>query len=36
MFGEKAIGIALLVGVFILGGGLAWIFRGLRKDATKQ
>ena len=28
MFGEKTIGILLLVGVFLVGGGLAWLVRG--------
>ena len=36
MFGEKTIGIALLIGVLIIGGGIGWLFRGRGKaDTTK-
>ena len=37
MFGEKTIGILLLVGVFLVGGGLAWLVRGRgNKGATDK
>ena len=37
MFGEKTIGIALLIVVFLVGGGLAWLVRGRgRNDATNK
>ena len=36
MFGEKTIGIALLVVVFLVGGGLAWLVRGRGKADTSK
>ena len=36
MFGEKTIGIILLVAVLVIGGGLGFFFRGKRDTNTTK